>query len=58
MKSMFPALRKSFRIDPFFKRGRRVAGRGALQKAMGYREGSPAKSDGIQGGSPAKSDGD
>ena len=24
--------RKSFRIDPFFKRGRRVAGRGALRK--------------------------
>ena len=41
-KSMLPAHRKSFRIDPFFKRGRRVQG-GVLQRVSGYRVGSPAK---------------
>ena len=34
IKSMFPAHRKSFRIDPFFKGGRRVQG-GALQRKQG-----------------------
>ena len=33
---------KSFRIDPFFKRGRRVAGRGALQREPGCGAGHPA----------------
>ena len=35
--------KKSFRIDPFFKRGRRVAGRGALQREPGYRAGALRK---------------
>ena len=39
---------KSFRIAPFFKRGRRVAGREALQRA-GCRAGSPARSIGQRG---------
>ena len=37
MKSMLSAHRKSFRIAPFFKRGRRVAGRGP---AKSVREGT------------------
>ena len=39
---MSPVHRKSFRIAPFFKRGRRVAGREALQRAE-CRAGGPAK---------------
>ena len=42
IESMLSVRRKSFRIDPFFKRGRRVAGRGALQREPGCGAGHPA----------------
>ena len=57
--------RKSFRIDPFFKRGRRVAGRETCKERRvqggkpckrepGLQGGEPCKENRVQGGSPAK----
>ena len=47
-----------FSDRPLFQKGSPGAGRGALQRAMGYRAGSPARKAGLPGRSSAKSAGD
>ena len=56
MKSMLSVRRKSFRIDPFFKRGRRGAGREPCKKRpeRGCRAENPEKRIGLQGGNPTR----